>query len=687
MNGVILLVDDEPHITKAISRALRHDGYQIHSATSAREGLEILAQNPVDVIISDQCMPGMTGSVFLAKVQQSFPNTIRIMLSGYSDFQAVVDAINHGAIYKFWSKPWDSGVLRQQVREAVIESRRLQRGQQYDLMLDSAIEGVITTNAEGLIESVNPAVEIITGYQATELIGQNFFHDCIEFKRQGDFKKISQTVGETGEWRGQLSGIRKDGSGYIQQALITGFRNHRNQVSHWGILLLDITKQKEQQLRVEFLAHHDEITGLPNRRLLNDRLIQALEFRRESNDKLAVISLDIQRIDNLVENLGRSASDGVLKIVAERLEQLIPEAATAACFGGAQFAILLPHIDDVTIPERLVLAILDSFEKPLHFHDNELFLRFNIGLAVAREGSIDAESLLQQADKAKQQAKTSRQLYCIHAATMDSSLNERWILEHALPKAMENNEFFIVYQPKLELATGKTQGMEALLRWEHPDRGTISPEKFIAVAEETGLIIELGKWCLYTACEQTKRWHAQGFDDLCLSVNLSARQMLDPGLFDLVESTLKSQNFPPNLLELEITESTLLHNDNEALLLMKRLRSLGISLAVDDFGTGYASIDYIKRFPFSTLKIDRSFIADITTQPSDTSILESIFMMADSRGLKVTAEGVETKNQLEFLAKKGCDLIQGYFFSRPLNVSDFGEFIKQKVPVQECSSS
>ncbi len=684
MSGSLLLVDDEPNIIQALGRVLHADGYTIYRAGSGQEGLELLAQHAIDVIVSDQRMPGMQGSEFLAIVQNHYPETVRVLLSGYSDFQSVVSAINHGAIYKFWSKPWDDHVLRQQMREAFVESRRLQLDSQHNQMLDVAIEGVVMVDTKGVVVSANPSVKTITGFSPEELVGCNFFQDCVGVEHQGIQEEIIHAVESDGEWKGQLCGCRKDASRFIQQLSVNGFRDPQGSLSHLGILLLDVTEKKELELNAELLRHYDDVTGLPNRRLLLDRLVQILKFS-QSDTWITVISLTIQRFSSLIEHIGCRQGEQVLKQAGERIQALLPEDMTLAC-GGVDSFVILATIDQHTA-ERLVLSLLQDFEQALHYESNELYLRFTMGLVSVDAGTegVDAEMLLQQADTAKLQAGLAGHSYSIYEADRNSGLRERWVLEHALPKALANNELRVVYQPKLDVSTGTIQGMEALLRWKHAKLGHISPETFIAIAEETGHIVELGKWCLYTACEQAKRWQSQGFDSLRLAVNLSACQMRSPHLYDMIESTLISLDYPPHLLELEITESALVDDESVALDLMRRLRSLGIRLAADDFGTGYASIDYLKRFPFSTLKIDRSFIADMLNQKSDASILDSIFILAESLRLTVVAEGVENQAQYDFLCGKGCDLIQGYYFSKPLAVDDFTRLLNDVKPQQLSS--
>jgi len=692
MSESILLVDDEPNVSKALERILlRNRKYRIYRAMSGLEGLDILAQHSIDVVISDQQMPGMTGSEFLAKVQIAYPTTTRILLSGHSDFQGVIDAINNGAIYKYWAKPLRSETLYHQLDEAVKENCRLKYSQQRNQIIATAVEGVITTDSKGQIISANPAIEIITGYQANELQGKNFFEVCLDCYENKILllKSILQATENQGNWNGSLKGLHKDGSSIFMELSITGFRNHQGQVSHLGILLLDITEHKKLASHVEFLNYHDEVTGLPNKRLFRDCLTSALSASRQNNEQISLLSIDIDRFDNMTDNISGSAVEKVLEIVTKRLQAVVPETATIAHFGGSEFAILLSKIASRVTTERLVLAILAGFEKSLCIDGEDLYLRFNLGIVIAPIASSDTELLLQQASTAKQHAKELGQSYCIYAANMKIHLRERWLLGQALSKALEKNELSLVYQPKLIASTGQVQGMEALMRWHHFELGDISPEKFIPIAEETGLIVKLSEWCLHKACEQAKLWHAQGFDGLRLAVNLSACQMRVPNIYKMIDSTLASHNYPAHLLELEITESSLLHDEEIVLDLLQKFRRLGIHIAADDFGTGYCSIDYVKRFPFTTLKIDRSFISNITDYQKDSVILDSIFMLSKSLGMEVVAEGVETESQYKMLCEKGCDLIQGFLFSKPLSVDDFTEYLLQKsskTRVVSCSA-
>jgi diguanylate cyclase (GGDEF)-like protein len=419
-------------------------------------------------------------------------------------------------------------------------------------------------------------------------------------------------------------------------------------------------------VEMEHLAYHDALTGLPNRPLFMDRLILALAQSSRSNQKLAVFFLDLDRFKDINDSLGHSTGDGLLKAVAERIRRCIREGDTVARFGGDEFTLLIPKIDHVEDAAKIAQKILETLKIPFSIQDHELFVTTSIGISVHPGDGSDPETLVRNADTAMYRAKDQgRDNYQLYAPAMNARALERLALENMLRKALSHRELVLHYQPVADMKTKGVVGVEALIRWRHPEMGLVSPAHFIPVAETSGLIIPIGDWVLRTACRQTKLWQKRIDPDLTVAVNLSARQFQQPNLTEEIAEVLEETGLDAKYLELEITESNAMQNAENTIYTLRELKALGVRIAMDDFGTGYSSLSYLKRFPIDTLKLDQSFVREITTDASDAAIATAVIAMAHSLDLRVIGEGVETEEQFAFLKKQKCDYIQGYLFSPP----------------------
>ncbi len=425
----------------------------------------------------------------------------------------------------------------------------------------------------------------------------------------------------------------------------------------------DITARKLAEERVQFLAYFDALTGLPNRALMNDRLAQALATARRRNEKVAVIFLDLDRFKLINDSLGHTVGDLLLKDVAERLKGCTRDQDTVSRIGGDEFVILLTGVEDASaVAARMVSALTAPFEVKGH----SLSTSCSIGISMFPDHGDDGETLIKYADQAMYSAKESgRNAVRIFNADMNSRITERATLENDLRLALEREEFFLVYQPQVVIESGELAGFEALIRWRHPQRGLVPPDSFISLAENTGLILPIGEWVLNTACSQARRWVEAGLLKVPMAVNVSAVQFRQAEFCELIKKALADSGLPPQYLELELTESLLLTNQDVMLSVLQRLKEMGLNLAIDDFGTGYSSLSYLKQFNVNKLKIDRSFIREITTNADDAAITTAIINMAKSMKLTVIAEGVEDRPQFEFLRAHKCDEIQGYYISKP----------------------
>lgn len=439
----------------------------------------------------------------------------------------------------------------------------------------------------------------------------------------------------------------------------------------------DVTERVLAEERIEYLAYHDGLTALPNRVLFNELLSHGLNKARRTGKTLAVLFIDLDRFKNINDTLGHEAGDMLLQEIGQRLMSCLRKSDTVARLGGDEFVVLLEEINDTYHVTTVAGKILSSVLKPITLMGQEFRVTASIGISIYPDDGQDEQSLMKNADialyRAKEEGKNNYQLY---SEKMNAYSFQRLALESSLRRALERDEFLLHYQAKIDLHTGKVSGMEALIRWQHPDLGMVSPAQFIPLAEETGLIIPIGKWVLRTACHQNKLWQAQGLQPLRISVNLSARQFSDENLVQDISDILQETDLSADYLELEITESMVMRDPEKAVRLLTTLKEMGIRLAIDDFGVGYSSLATIKRFPVDTIKVDRSFIRDIPEDTEDKALTEAIIAMGKTLSLNVVAEGVETQEQYDFLREKACDEFQGFYFSKPLEKDKFAELLR-----------
>jgi len=457
--------------------------------------------------------------------------------------------------------------------------------------------------------------------------------------------------------------------GFLLQA-ITG-------MSMIACLLEDEREASElATVEMEHLAYHDALTGLPNRPLFMDRLIMSLAQAARVNQKVAVFFLDLDRFKDINDSLGHSTGDGLLKAVAERIRRCVREGDTVSRFGGDEFTLLIPRVDQVEDAAKIAQKILETLKIPFSVLDHELFVTTSVGISIFPNDGSDPETLVRNADTAMYRAKDQgRDNYQLYAPAMNARALERLALENMLRKALSHRDFVLFYQPVVDINSKNIVGLEALIRWKHPELGLLSPAHFISAAESSGLIIPIGDWVLRTACKQAKLWQKKIDSELTVAVNLSARQFQQPNLTEEIAEVLEETGLEAKYLELEITESNAMQNAENTIYTLRELKALGVRISMDDFGTGYSSLNYLKRFPIDTLKLDQSFVRDITSNPTDAAIATAVIAMAHSLDLKVIGEGVEKEDQFAFLQKQRCDYVQGYLFSPPMAVEKIEEYI------------
>jgi diguanylate cyclase (GGDEF)-like protein/PAS domain S-box-containing protein len=528
------------------------------------------------------------------------------------------------------------------------------------------------------IEYVNPAFEHITGYSAADVVGRSLESLQGSSQDQQNIEEIRAALREKRQGHALLRNYRKDGSGYWNDLFIAPVQDGNGVISHFVVAQYDITAVMRYEAELEFQAKHDTLTGLANRNLLRERLTQAIASAKRNSTPIWVVFVDLDRFKFVNDTLGHEAGDVLLKVLAGRLQSAAREADTVARLGGDEFVLVLPeHTEDG--PGLAVLqGIMDAVAQPLVIHDHEFFLTCSIGVATYPADGCTAESLTKHADIAMYRAKEmGRNTFQFYTATMNERTLDRLSIENDLRHALDRDEFTIHYQPQVNLCSGCIVGMEALIRWNHPVHGLIPPARFIGLAEEMGLIIPIGAWVIRTACIQTKAWQQAGLGDLRIAVNLSPRQFTQKALVQSIADVLHATGLDPRFLELELTESMVMSDVDNAIAILRNLKGLGIHISIDDFGTGYSSLSYLKRFPIDVLKIDQSFVNDLTVDADDAAIVVSIISLAHSLRLQVIAEGVETAEQLAFLRAHGCDQVQGYYFSRPIEPDAFERMLRE----------
>lgn len=566
------------------------------------------------------------------------------------------------------------------LREAA-ERRRVER----ELSLrqhavDSSSNGIMitdTSSPEMPLVYVNPAFERITGYAASEVVGRNPRFLAGEDRDQIGLAEIRAALRENQPARSVLRNYRKDGSLFWNELSLAPVCDAAGRATHFIGIIDDVTERVNYEMQLEHQANHDALTGLANRNLLGDRIEQAITYARRAERLVAVMLLDLDRFKVVNDSLGHGTGDALLKVVAQRLNACVRPGDTVARLGGDEFVVVMADVAHENDVAPLVRNLLDSLANDMDINGHEVAATASVGIALyPRDG--DAASLLKNADVAMYRAKElGRNSFQFYTPEMNSRTLQRLELETGLRRALERNELELFYQPKVELRNGQVVSAEALIRWRHPQLGMVAPADFIPLAEETGLIVPIGEWVIGTACEQLKAWQKEGLPNISVAVNLSARQFEEEDLPRVVAQALRLNEVDAHCLELEVTESAVMRDPERTAATLRELKQVGVRLSLDDFGTGYSSLNYLKRFPIDTLKIDQSFVRDITTDPDDAAIAMAVISLAHSLRRRVVAEGVETEAQLNYLRRHDCDEIQGYYFSRPVPAAEFAALLRE----------
>lgn len=543
-------------------------------------------------------------------------------------------------------------------------------------IFDGIHEAVMVTDVRNNIVFVNPAFTGITGYAAGEVTVK-----APGILSSGMIGKVSQremqdSIDKSGHWQGEVTGQRKDGESYTAWLSISAMKNEYGAISHYIAVFSDISERKQVEARMAHMAQHDFLTDLPNRMLLQDRLEQAIIRAAKERRKVAVMFLNLDRFKIINEMLGHLTGDKLLQEVARRISSVDRVSATVSRQGSDEFIIMLPDMDESKEVEAIASRLMEAVSGPYLIDGNEVEVTTSIGISIFPENGLNGDTLIRNADAAMYYAKKNgRNNFQFFTGEMSRNASERMSVEKNLRHALERNEFCLHYQPQLDLRSGQIIGAEALIRWNHPFLGLVTPGQFIPIAEESGLIIQIGEWVLREACRQSMAWRKLGLPRIAISVNLSVVQFRQKNLGEMIMSILDECGLDPGSLDLEITESVIMQNPELAIILLQQLKQGGLQLSMDDFGTGYSSLSYLKRFPFDKLKIDQSFVRDLITDADDAEIVGTIISMARNLKLKVIAEGVETAGQLAFLKQHECDEMQGYYFSRPVDAEKFAALL------------
>lgn len=548
------------------------------------------------------------------------------------------------------------------------EEKVRQAEEKYRAIFENSVIGIFQTRPDGRPISINPALAQMHGYDSPEQlmaevpnVSQLFVNSSVRPEIQEELARGRSVHGA------QVEVFRRDGTTKWVQVNMRAVRDANGEIMFSEGTVEDITERRSAEERVQYLAYYDALTGLPNRTLLKDRMGKAFASARRRKEKVALLFLDLDRFKYINDSLGHSLGDTLLQQVAERLKGWVREQDTVARLGGDEFLVVVTALNDTTgaavSAERLMDAMLPEFVIQGH----SVSIRCSVGISVFPDNGEDEETLIKNADLAMYSAKDEgRNNYRFFSQDMNVKVLEHMILENNLRQALDHDEFFLVYQPQVDLETGKLVGLEALLRWKHPQMGLVPPDKFIRIAENDGLIVPIGHWVLKTACAQVHTWQQQGLLTVPVSVNVSAVQFRHERFLEMIRSVLQETRLAPEYLELELTESLLASNVDVMISVMRQLKEMGVKLSIDDFGTGYSSLSYLKQFPVSKLKIDRSFVQHAALNPDDAAITSAIISLAKSLNLRVIAEGVETEEQMRFLRLHRCDEVQGYYFSKPL---------------------
>ncbi len=693
MNGksitTLLLVDDNPGDARLLREMLNEQGSQHTEFTHVeymREAEKYLAEHLVDLILLDLGLPDAHGLAVVQRAHAVAPRVPLVVLTGMDDEMLASQALQEGAQDYLIKGQIDARSLLRSLRYAIerkaMEEALFGEKERAQVTLNSIGDAVACTDSVGMVTFLNLVAEKMTGWSLQEAAGLplgEVFRILDAASRVGLPNPAETAVEEDCTAHRPLNRVlvRRDGFEIPIEDSVSPIHDRGGNRTGDVIVFRDVSAARAMADQITHSAEHDFLTGLPNRMLLNDRVNQAIALAPRHDKRVAILFLDLDGFKHINDSLGHPTGDKLLQSIAKRLVECVRASDTVSRQGGDEFVVLLSEVErseDTAITAR---RILQAVAEAHSVDDHDLHVTTSIGVSVFPDDGVDAETLIKNADTAMYQAKENgRQSYKFFKPAMNVRAVERQAIEESLRRALERQEFAVHYQPKVSLKTGQITGAEALLRWTHPVRGPISPAQFIPIAEDCGLIRPIGNWILREACRQARAWLDAGLPLGSMAVNISAVQFRNENFLQGVFAILGETGLDPKFLELELTESVLMKHAESTEVILKTLRARGVQLAVDDFGTGYSSLSYLRRFAIDALKIDQSFVRQITTASSETTIVTAVISMGRSLNLRVVAEGVETSEELAFLQAHQCDQAQGYYFSRPVLAPQFAELLE-----------
>ncbi|SFU51975.1 GGDEF/EAL domain-containing response regulator [Pseudoduganella namucuonensis] len=723
--GEVLIVEDTPASLKLLSDLLTEAGYHVRQAPNGELALWTAQSRPPELILLDVRMPGIDGFEVCRRLKASpdLRHVPVIFLSAQHDTDDKVRGFALGGV-DFIAKPFQAEEILArtdaQVRlgraqqalaaereslerrvaertaelaslavslEAEVERRRANEDalRLASQVFSAAQDGIVITDAAGNIVATNPAFSTISGYAGEEVAGRHVTSLHTVQRNAAVYEGMMRSLASHGHWSGELLAVRRNGATYPGLLSVSSVAGAGGVVENYIVVIMDITERKAEQHLIDFLSYYDALTGLPNREQARRDFGEALAARRDGQC-VAVLCLDLDRFKSVNDSYGPLVADQALKAVARFLRGCVREGDVVSRQGGDEFLVIVP--DDARCSATIAIAdaILGGLRDGLQIEGQTISLSTSIGIAVSPGDGDTLDELLRHADTALYRAKeTGRDSYAFFTERMDADLRGKLAMQAQLRGAILHpgrGEFAVHYQPQVCLRTGAMLGAEALLRWDNPVLGKVPPNRFIPLAEEYGLTNAIGVWVLETVCAQIRQWRDEGLGQVKVAVNLSGSQFAHDSTVPVVEGLLRRHGIAAASLGLEITEGTVMGDPDKAVEALRRLKDIGVAISLDDFGTGYSSLAYLKRFPIDVLKIDKSFVDDVTAKASDAAIALSVISLAHNLNMRVIAEGVETREQVDFLAAHGCDEMQGYYYSRPLEAAAFTTLLRHKRPLQ-----
>jgi len=705
----ILVVDDDPSMLKSVEALLRIHNYNCLLANGGACALETLAHTAIDLILLDLNMPGVDGYEVMHKVHSDYPRTDIIIVSSESSFNSATLALRYGA-EDYLRKPYVPDELIVSI-ENLLKKRRLNSQfrklhgeleaseERFKFIVDNSPDIIYILDSAGNFTYINQVIDPLLGYSEKDLIGKHY-SELVHSEDIGKAKFAfnERRTGTRASNNVELRLLHKDaeqGPRFFETQSIVielnsmgvysvdrGLPIDREFIGTYGIAR-DVTERKRAEDLITFQVQHDLLTQLPNRALFRDRLNQGISQAKRSNNKLAIVYIDMDRFKSVNDSFGHLTGDQLLQNIASVLRSSVRDCDTVARVGGDEFNLLLSDIKETRDVEIIINKIIQKIQQPIPVEQHEITVSCSFGIALYPDHGDTIDVLTRNADTAMYHIKGNGNNQCqVFNSKIAKNYSHRLSLENNLRKAIKEDQLSVYFQPQFDVSTGEIRGVEALVRWLHPQEGMIMPDEFIPLAEETGLIVDLGRWMLKNACSEFATWSKEGFPEITLAVNFSSKELIQPDFTGFIIDTLAREDIPGNQFEVEITENVLMEDMDQAIMKLKLLASHGIKVAVDDFGTGYSSLTYLETLPLHTLKIDRSFIAKIHNYRDKHSIVEAIVAMANGLGLDLVAEGIETEEQLNYLKRIDCGRAQGFLLARPMQAS---ELIQQFTSYNTCA--